>query len=54
MAVYAGLVEMLDISVGKLVQSLKDSGDYDNTVFFIFSDNGAAAIEGRVPDDGAT
>ncbi|NJO16157.1 MAG: arylsulfatase [Thioploca sp.] len=50
MAVYAGLVEMLDMSIGKLVQSLKDSGDYDNTLFFIFSDNGAAAIEAGSPD----
>lgn len=45
MAIYAGLVEMLDRSVGELVQYLQNIGEYQNTAFFIFSDNGAAAIE---------
>ncbi len=45
MAVYAGMTEMLDRSVGTLVQHLKDIGEYDNTVFFVFSDNGAATQE---------
>lgn len=49
MAIYAGVVEKLDQSVGKLIQHLKDIGEYDNTVFFVMSDNGAAAIESGAP-----
>lgn len=49
MAAYAGLVEKLDQSVGKLIQHLKKIGEYDNTVFFVMSDNGAAAIESGSP-----
>lgn len=49
MATYAGLVEKLDTSVKKLVQHLKDIGEYENTVFFVMSDNGAAAIEAGAP-----
>lgn len=44
MAAYAGMVEMLDINVGKLVEYLKSTGDYDNTVFFMYSDNGAEDV----------
>lgn len=49
MAAYAGLMDKFDQSVGKLVQHLKDIGEYDNTVFFVMSDNGAAAIEAGSP-----
>jgi arylsulfatase len=49
MASYAGLVDKLDQSVGKLIKHLKDIGEYDNTVFFVMSDNGAAAIESGSP-----
>ncbi len=45
LAIYAALVDKLDQSVGKLVQHLKDIGEYDNTVFFVMSDNGAPAQE---------
>lgn len=45
MAIYAGLVEMLDRSVGKLVQHLQAIGEYENTAFFVFSDNGGAPVE---------
>ncbi|MCP4344506.1 MAG: sulfatase-like hydrolase/transferase [Desulfobacterales bacterium] len=41
MAVYAAMIEVLDDTVGRLVQYLKDIGQYENTVFFIYSDNGA-------------
>lgn len=40
MAVYAAMVEMVDKSVGRLVQHLKDTGQYENTVFLLYSDNG--------------
>ncbi len=42
MAVYTAEIDLLDQNVGRLVQDLKDKGAYDNTVFFVYSDNGAA------------
>ena len=41
MAIYAAMIDKLDQNIGRLVQHLKDIGDYDNTVFFVYSDNGA-------------
>jgi len=41
MAVYAGMIDAMDFHVGRLVQYLKDTGEYDNTVFIFISDNGA-------------
>jgi arylsulfatase A-like enzyme len=41
MELYAGMVENLDFHVGRLVQHLKDIGEYDNTIFIVFGDNGA-------------
>ena len=40
MAVNAGMLEAMDLHVGRLVAHLKATGDYDNTVFVITSDNG--------------
>jgi|SaaInl7_200m_RNA_FD_contig_41_413278_length_2803_multi_8_in_0_out_0_2 arylsulfatase A-like enzyme len=42
MAVYAAMVDSLDQNVGKLIAYLKKIGEYENTVFIVFSDNGAA------------
>jgi arylsulfatase len=41
MEIYAGLVENLDYHVGRLVDHLKQIGEYDNTIFIVFGDNGA-------------
>jgi arylsulfatase A-like enzyme len=41
MEIYAGLVENLDYHVGRLIDHLKEIGEYDNTVFIVFGDNGA-------------
>jgi len=41
MEVYAGMAEAMDAEVGRLVQHLKVSGQYDNTVFVFLSDNGS-------------
>lgn len=46
MEVYAAMVTNLDAHVGRLVQYLKDSGQYDNTLILFMSDNGA---EGAPP-----
>jgi arylsulfatase len=40
MELYAGLVENLDHHVGRLVDHLKKIGEYENTVFVFFGDNG--------------
>ena len=41
MEVYAGMGECIDHNVGKIVQHLKDIGEYDNTFIMFLSDNGA-------------
>ena len=40
MEVYAGMADAMDYQVGRLVAYLKESGQYDNTVFVFLSDNG--------------
>ncbi len=41
MEVYAGMIENLDYNVGRVIQYLKKTGQYDNTLIFFVSDNGA-------------
>jgi arylsulfatase len=41
MEIYAAMVNDLDTHVGRVIQALKDIGEYDNTVIFFMSDNGA-------------
>ena len=41
MAVYAAMVEAMDFHIGRLIQHLKDTGRYDNTIFIFASDNGS-------------
>ncbi len=40
MEIYAAMVEHLDESIGRLLDYLRESGQYDNTVILFFSDNG--------------
>ncbi|MDO8838060.1 MAG: arylsulfatase [Parvibaculum sp.] len=40
MAVNAAMLEAMDFHVGRLIDHLKESGQYDNTVFIVLSDNG--------------
>lgn len=47
MATYAGFIEHTDEQIGRLVAHLKASGTYDNTVFVVLSDNGAANEAGQ-------
>lgn len=42
MALYAGMLENLDHNVGRLIQYLKESDEYDNTMIIFMGDNGAA------------
>lgn len=40
MEVYAGMLESMDASIGRLEQHLRDRGELDNTLFVVTSDNG--------------
>jgi arylsulfatase len=63
MEVFAGFLEHTDHYIGELIKFLKDSGEYDNTLIMLMSDNGASAEGGphgsvnenkffnNVPDD---
>ncbi len=43
MEVYAGFLEYTDYEIGRLIASLKESGQYENTaIFVIIGDNGAS------------
>jgi arylsulfatase len=41
MEVYAGMLDAMDYHFGRVVDFLKDIGEYDNTVIIFLSDNGA-------------
>ena len=40
MELYAGMVENMDFHIGRLVEHLKKIGEYENTIFIVFGDNG--------------
>jgi arylsulfatase len=42
MELYAAMIEYMDSQIGRLVDHLKTTGQYDNTVIVFMSDNGAA------------
>ncbi|MFN0163922.1 MAG: arylsulfatase [Burkholderiales bacterium] len=46
MEVYAALLDNADQNVGRLVDFLRDSGQLDNTLILLTSDNGANAVAG--------
>lgn len=41
METYAGMVDSIDVNVGKVIEYLKKAGEYDNTFVVFMSDNGA-------------
>lgn len=41
MEVYAGMVDAMDMHIGRLMAHLENIGEYDNTIFIFTSDNGA-------------
>jgi arylsulfatase len=45
MELYAGMVENLDFHIGRLIDHLKEIGEYENTVFLVFGDNGAEGTD---------
>jgi arylsulfatase len=50
--IYAGMVEHMDYSIGRIVDYLEESGQLDNTVIMFSSDHGASTSDwGLVPGD---
>jgi len=47
MEAYAGMVDNLDHHIGRILEHLRQIGEYDNTLILFFSDNGANGLEGR-------
>jgi arylsulfatase len=45
MELYAGMVENVDFHVGRLIAYLKEIGEYENTIFIVFGDNGAEGTD---------
>lgn len=51
MEVYAAMVHNLDRNIGRLVQYLKATGQYDNTLILFMSDNGAEPSDSFFPNN---
>ncbi|MEJ7826647.1 MAG: arylsulfatase [Segetibacter sp.] len=51
MEIYAGMINNLDYNIGRLIQYLKEIGEYDNTLFVFLSDNGPDVFEGNETPD---
>jgi arylsulfatase len=43
MAVYAGMIDRMDQSIGRLIDTLKEQGQFENTLIMFLSDNGGCA-----------
>lgn len=53
MEIYAGMVDNLDHNIGRLIQYLKEIGEYDNTLFVFFSDNGPSPLKSNATPKGS-
>lgn len=42
MQLYAAMIDNMDHNIGRVINHLKQTGQYDNTIIFFLSDNGAA------------
>lgn len=49
MEIYAAMVDRLDQNVGRVIQTLKETGEYDNTVILFLADNGAEGVDFTSP-----
>ncbi len=47
MAVRAAMVDRMDKGIGRLIQTLKQTGQYDNTLIIFLSDNGASSDDAQ-------
>ena len=53
MEVYAGMVDAMDMHIGRLMSYLDSIGEYENTIFIFTSDNGAEGSGIINPDGGS-
>ena len=53
MEVYAGMVDAMDMHIGRLMGYLESIGEYDNTIFVFTSDNGAEGSNIILPNGGS-
>lgn len=53
MEVYAGMVDAMDMHIGRLMTYLESIGEYSNTIFVFTSDNGAEGSNIVRPDGGS-
>ena len=51
MTIHAAMIDRMDVEIGRIIDQLKEMGQYENTVIFFLSDNGASA-EMMIRDDG--
>jgi arylsulfatase len=49
MAAHAAMTDCVDQGVGRIVAALKETGQFDNTILFLLSDNGASPERYRDP-----
>jgi arylsulfatase A-like enzyme len=55
MEAYAGMIENMDYHVGRIINFLKDIGEYDNTIIIYTSDNGPNPLTAeQYPDNAGT
>lgn len=48
MATYAAMIEIMDDGIGQIVESFREKGTLENTVFMFLSDNGATSEGGHL------
>lgn len=46
-AAYGAMVAGMDVGIGKVIQKLKETGEYENTLIFFYSDNGGHGMGSR-------
>ena len=49
MEVHAAMIDRMDQGIGRLVQKLKETNEYDNTLILFLADNGASSEKGYPP-----
>ncbi len=52
MAIFAAMIDQMDQGIGRVIQQLKDAGQFDNTLIFFLTDNGANYEGGPFGADG--
>lgn len=49
MEVHAAMIDRMDQGIGRLINKLKDTGEYKNTLILFLADNGASSERGYLP-----